>query len=94
MQTITAEDVETAVRERSIKSWKLRECGLCKTPLYYTFEDGKVFFNPNCECITCEAPPMMRTYDDVAKCFNIQRKLEVQTRMWEDFLNSGDQHES
>lgn len=88
MKTITAEDVETAVKEHQIKVWKLRECGFCGWPLCYFFQDGKVFFDPNCNCVNYQTPLQERTYESVAECFNIQSKPEIADRMWKDFLNS------
>ena len=89
MENVTVEQVQQAVQERGITLWKLRECSICLAPLTYAFGQDGITYDRSCGCVTYSEPPEPRTWEDVAKQFNIQ-KPEIRKRMWGEFLASGD----
>ena len=89
MDTITADQIKAATAEHVIRVWTLRTCSICYAPLNYQFpSDGTVYFNSNCDCGSRWEPVQERSYDDVARTFNMQTP-EVRQRMWDEFIACG-----
>lgn len=73
----TSDEFKDAVKKNNLKKYKLRECSICGTPLYYRFVDGQVLFNSSCACVPDESPDQMRSYQEIADLYNSQSSKEV-----------------
>lgn len=85
MESVTAEQVRQAVRERGVTAWMLRDCSICHTPLHYHFLPEYVEFDSNCACVTYWAPPQRDGYEAVADLLNRQTP-DIRARMWNEML--------
>lgn len=36
--------------------WNVRPCSICGSPVGYIFVGGRVYFDPNCDCVDYEEP--------------------------------------
>ena len=71
MKNKTGEDFRRQVKDLGIKSWTLRECSMCETPLNFIFDGDDVYYDSNCECVTYRTIPQLRTYEDIADIYNM-----------------------
>jgi len=84
IHTTTAEEIKAAVIAAGVSSTKLRECSICGTKLFYSFDqevirnsDEKgVFFTSECECTSFGVAPQPRTWEDIAFLINLQITTE------------------
>lgn len=87
--TVTAADVEKAVREMKITRWTRRRCSLCNAALRYYFETYGVFFDSNCNCVTYFTSPREGSFQDIADAMNMQPTDAARQELWNSFVCSG-----
>lgn len=69
---VTAEQVQESVAKNGITRIAHHDCALCRTMVYYTVHEGRLFFNPACGCSWSPSEP--RSWQDAADHINRQAR--------------------
>lgn len=69
-RSVTAQDVETAVKTHKIKRYNVSECSYCRFMCHFIFDHEKnmVFYNPGCKCMYGSLIP--QSYENVSNNLN------------------------
>ncbi len=66
----TSEDFKKSVIENGINFWPVRTCSICGYLIGYVFEEDKISFDSNCDCVSYITPAQVSSYNDVAFTYN------------------------
>ncbi|HWV44070.1 hypothetical protein [Pseudorhodoplanes sp.] len=81
---ITAEQVKAAVEAAGITRIEHHDCGMCGYMTAYLVEDGKLYFDPGCDCRWAGAPEP-RDWRDAADWINMQSQPDIKARLAKAF---------
>jgi hypothetical protein len=75
MRNVTPEEVKAAAIAAGLTHINHHDCGFCGVMVYYSIEDGNLFFNGACDCVTYCDPPQLRDWSDASDWINMQNDL-------------------
>ena len=75
----TVEEFQSQVDKLGLTKWTVDRCGLCNCDCGYVFQNGQVFYDANCRCLTDELEPV--SWDEIAEHYNLQSRPEVSAAM-------------
>ena len=77
MMKRTPEEFKEQAENLGITEWISHNCHMCEYVVKYIFNYGKVFFDSGCNCTEQPNNLHARTWDDVAKNYNMQTEPSV-----------------
>ncbi len=95
MNNITGEQVRKAMIKAGIAKFHLRDCSICKFPLFYVREGNILLYDNDCNCTTNWRRPLFRPWDTASELINMQTNKKSKKRMMKGFgLINGEIRES
>lgn len=75
----TAEEFKEQAKKLQLRQWNIRNCSICHAPLRFLFSmDYKhVGFDPNCNCVIYPYLTEERSWEDIARHYNMQTNENV-----------------
>ena len=76
IRDVTPEEVRKAVAAAGITHIDHHDCGGCGAMVFYSVEDGRLFFNPTCDCSSRWSPAEPRDWSEASDWINMQSAAE------------------
>lgn len=79
-----AENFKDQAEKLGILEWRLFSCSMCHTPIGFMFQvqgNPDVVYDSNCDCVTFTSPLQPRSWENVAKLYNMQENSEFIAEM-------------
>lgn len=77
---VTAQQVRDAAIAAGITSVAHHRCGCCGSMVYYSIENGLLWFHPACDCTSYYSPPEPCAWHEAASWINVntgEHKVEI-----------------
>lgn len=68
------EEFKTAAREKDITKWVVNDCSICGYQCAYLIRGDEVYYDAGCGCVYY--PPHLRSWQDIADSYNMQKSPE------------------
>lgn len=91
MRDVTAEEVRQAVLNSGVSSIMIRECSICRSPIGFVINGGKLYRDSDCDCTWGRSFPTICSWSDLAYGINIQTADEAKRETAAKFFIDIDQ---